>query len=438
MGVAYVEYGGVRVVAGPPIGAKESLGELTRRFVEESRLAGRRVLFFSVEASFLKVLQDEFGDKADSIAIGEQPEWELQKYGVDTPRHKTLRSQVRRAARKGVEVRMLTPEELIQDRGALRAEIESVVEKWKAARKMSPMRFLVDLQPLHLPLERRYFIAEQNQRAVGLLIAIPVYAREGWFLEDVLRIPDAPNGTVEMLIHTAMTQLQEEGARYATLGLCPLANLSTEPGKHRTLRRLFSFCYEKMGPLYQFKGLHSFKQRFVPHEWQTEYLATVGKPIDLLDIHVVLRAFSGDGLIAFAYDTAQRLLSRITHRQWAIGLFSLAGLLVPWTFLLAIADGEYWFGDVSIQRAWVAFDSAMVLALTGLGTLLWKKKESAHTLSIFLAGATLTDFVLTTVQAFHLHHGVVGWTGLFVLAGAMGPLFATLVLMTLGMNRPGR
>ena len=41
--------------------------------------------------------------------------------------------------------------------------------------------------------------------------------------EDVLRSPEAPNGTVELLIDAAMRALHEAGSRFVTLGLAPLA-----------------------------------------------------------------------------------------------------------------------------------------------------------------------------------------------------------------------
>jgi len=114
----------------------------------------------------------------------------------------------------------------------------------------------------------------------------------------------------------------------------------------------------------------------------------------------------------------------------------LAALLVPWTVLLAMADGRTWFGDVSVQHAWVAFDAAMVGALGGLGTMVWRERPAARPVATFLAGATLTDFILTTVQAFNLHRGLGGWSGMFVFAGMLGPLLATGFLVALAAVAP--
>ena len=124
----------------------------------------------------------------------------------------------------------------------------------------------------------------------------------------------------------------------------------------------------------------------------------------------------------------------MTHFRFS--LLTLAALLVPWTVLLALADGRHWFGDDSVKWAWVAFDMTMVVALSGLGLLVRAGRSAARPLAFGLAGATATDFVLTTVQALNLHQDLGGLEGLFVLAGMGGPLLATGLLVLLGLVAP--
>ena len=59
---------------------------------------------------------------------------------------------------------------------------------------------------------------------VGFLSLVPIYARDGFFLEDLIRTPMAPNGTTETLIDEAMRMLANEDKSYAILGLSPLRN----------------------------------------------------------------------------------------------------------------------------------------------------------------------------------------------------------------------
>jgi phosphatidylglycerol lysyltransferase len=440
--IAYVESGGYRVAAGPPVATPDDLVAVTRRFADATAACGLRALFFCADGEFVAALGADVDALAfDVVPIGEQPEWDPADWNPVGKRFRTLREQVNRARNKGVVIRSIPPEEMAS--ASTRAEIETVLGQWQDGRPMSAMRFMVDLQPFHLPEERRYYVAECGGRAVGFLAAIPVFQRNGWFFEDVIRTPDAPNGTVEFLIHTAMFDAKERGDRYVTLGLAPLASIPVGEGTHRTLRRTLDWCYRRLGRLYQFEGLRSFKDRFRPDGWSQQYLVQVHSDVGVRSFHAVLRAFAGGGLFAFGLDTVKRALARIPVRLWAVSLFVLAALLIPWTILLALADGQTWFGDVSVQQAWVAFDAAMVGALSGLGWMVWTRRRASRTLAIFLAGATLTDFILTTVQAFNLHSGLSGFTQIFVLAGMIGPLLATGFLVALaqvaplGRERPG-
>ena len=58
---------------------------------------------------------------------------------------------------------------------------------------------------------------------MGFAGVVPVYARRGRFIEDLLRAPEAPNGTSELLVDAAMREAASDGVRYVTLGLAPLA-----------------------------------------------------------------------------------------------------------------------------------------------------------------------------------------------------------------------
>ena len=90
-------------------------------------------------------------------------------------------------------------------------------------RRMAVLRFMVDPQPFSFRQERRY-LAETQSGPVGFMAAIPVYGRNGWFFEDVIRVPDAPNGTSELLIHSGLEDARAHGDSFVTLGLSPLAS----------------------------------------------------------------------------------------------------------------------------------------------------------------------------------------------------------------------
>src|SRR6188508_684547 len=136
----------------------------------------------------------------------------LLRHGAQIPRRDRLAGAPdRRPARLGsrrlgrhartepVAARRLDPSEL-EPSHATRARLDEIIERWLAARPMATMGFLVQVHPYTFPEERRSFVAERDGRVVGFLGIVPIYARGGWFFEDFLTDPRAPNGTTETLI----------------------------------------------------------------------------------------------------------------------------------------------------------------------------------------------------------------------------------------------
>src|SRR5207244_1291386 len=100
--------------------------------------------------------------------------------------------QISRARNKGVTTRPFEP----PDASALVA----LGAKWQTTHRMPPMGFLVELAPLANVASRIVIVAQRAGELVGFASAIPVPARDRLFVEHFVRAPDAPNGTIELLI----------------------------------------------------------------------------------------------------------------------------------------------------------------------------------------------------------------------------------------------
>jgi hypothetical protein len=297
--------------------------------------------FFAVEERFLRATA------LDSILIGEQPTWDPARWDATVQTAKSLREQLRRARTKGVVVRRVAAEVMADPASPERRAVQVLIARWLASRGMAPMGFLVDVQPFAFAPERRYFVAAQGDRIVLFLAAVPVYARAGWLLEDLLRDPSAPNGTAELVVDFAMRALAEEGSRYVTLGLAPLAGTS---GWLRVAR-------EWTRVLYDFEGVRAFKAKLRPHAWEPIYLAyPVGTPAS---------AALFDALAAFARGSFARFGAETLLHGPAFVVRALAAMLIPWSLLLATASAR-WFPFAWSRGAWVAFDLALASGLFAL------------------------------------------------------------------------
>ena len=133
---------------------------------------------------------------------------------------------------------------------------------------------------------------------VGFLAVAPIYARDGWLLQDLLRDPDAPNGTAELLVDAAMRAAPARGQPLVTLGLAPLAG--DVPAPLRLARRAGRGALRLRGPA-RVQGqaapgaLGSDLSRRFPHD--------IGPARAVVD---VLAAFARGGLLRFGLATLLR------------------------------------------------------------------------------------------------------------------------------------
>ena len=367
--VAYADTGRAWVAAGAPLAAMERFPEVVAGFLEAASAERRRVCFFGTERRFQQLVS------VQSLTIGEQPVWDPSEWPTTLRSSRSLREQVRRAGAKGVTVRRVDSGELGDPRSPVRLAIQGLVDQWLRGRRMAPLEFLVQVDLFSFREARRILVAEREGRIIGFLALVPVYARDGWLLEDLLRDPTAPNGTAELLVDHAMRFAAEEGSRYATLGLAPLSG-----GVSPWLRALGSVGAR----LYNFEGLRAFKARLRPGRWEPIYLCYPAGQSLLLTLVDAFSAFTPRGLVRFGLETLVRNPRMV--------LWPLAALLVPWTLLLAFAAPAAWFPAGWVQLAWSLFD---LLLIGGLFALI---RRWRWPLAVLLAALISGDALLTLLE----------------------------------------
>lgn len=282
--VAYVDTGKAWVAAGSPIAASERIASVASGFVAAARRAGRRVCFVATEDR----MRVATSASLRALQIAAQPVWDPRCWAAQVDAHRSIGGQLKRARRKGVRVRLLEPEELGDPQ--MRAAIEAVASQWLQTRDSAPMQFLLRVDPFLLATERRCFVAELGDAVVAFAGVIPVPARKGWFVEDLVRVPAAPNGTTESLVDAVMRWAADEGCTWVTLGASPLAGPVV--AWLRVVRRGARLVYD-------FEGLHAFKAKLRPQEWMPIYLSYPRGQGALRSLSDTLTAFTGQGVLGF-------------------------------------------------------------------------------------------------------------------------------------------
>lgn len=261
--VGYVDSKGVRVVAGAPVCPRSSLPKVSREFEQDAESLGLKVCYFGAEARLDAVYGRS--DDHSSVLLGAQPVWHPANWSAIVDRRSSLRAQFNRARNKGVVVREIPVEEAASD-----PRIRRCLNRWLETKGLPPLHFVIESNTLDRLERRRVFVAERSGSLVAFLTLSPIPERAGWLTEQFPHCPEAPNGTVELMMDTAIRRLGEEGFEYITLGLSPLsrrANIDNF-GNPAWLRLLLAWMRRHGRRFYNFDGLDHFKSKLSPEYWE--------------------------------------------------------------------------------------------------------------------------------------------------------------------------
>src|SRR5437899_7731547 len=313
--VIYGEFGRVWLAAGDPLAPPDEAAALARHFAAFAKRKGRVVAFVPTTAEFARrVSPRDF----TAVKVGASPYFDLKTWNPRGDSAKKLRAGVNQARRSGVEIEMIA--DSVDE--TLKKETAQLCMHWLGARRSATtFGWLVALDPFLHSEYKKYFAARVDGKLVGFLAASPIPARKGWYLEDVLREPDAPQGTATLLVVEALAHLKAEGAALATLGTAPLATDGPNhiaAGEHRMIKTGLRVASRRLGGFYNFEGLRRFKGKFVPSWWESEYcLGQRGVTIPPRVAHAVVRALVPGGVTQLLTRQALRVIrgSNRTNRD---------------------------------------------------------------------------------------------------------------------------
>jgi phosphatidylglycerol lysyltransferase len=251
----------------------------------------------------------ELSKEYSTVSLGSQPVWNPSNWEGIIRNHSSLRAQLSRARNKGVTV-----SEWHEDRATQNPELRRVLDEWLQTRGLPTLHFLVEPETLSLMSDRRAFVAEQSGRVVGFTVLCPITNRNGWLTEQFPRGKDAPNGTVELLMDTAIRTVASEGAKYITMGLVPLSENGRQDGEENPawLKVLLAWVRAHGRRFYNFGGLENFKAKFDPDYWEPIYAISHEKYFSINSLYAIAAAFTGQPpLLAVGAG-----LGKALHQEW--------------------------------------------------------------------------------------------------------------------------
>lgn len=162
--VGYVRTRGA-IVAAPPVCAAGLMTDVCAAFEKWAR---RCVIYVLADSATRELL--EHAGPHRGVCIGAQPTWNPQDWPGRVKTHRSIRSQIRRAGKKGVTI--LTGDDLPDD-----AQLYAVLRAWLATRSAPPLRFLTEPDTLAgVRTDRLIFSAIRGGQCIAYLLASPVPA----------------------------------------------------------------------------------------------------------------------------------------------------------------------------------------------------------------------------------------------------------------------
>jgi len=202
------------------------------------------------------------------LHVGDEAHLDLLHFSLEGGRRKTLRQSAARGEREGIWVQSwpghLPPTML----HALRATSGA----WLRGKRLPERHFGGGWWEPERLARSEFVVARSLRRRAEAFVTLAEGYRPGEIAIDLMRVrPDAPAGTMDLLLARTAELAADRGAHTLNLGLAPLAGVGSRPGAS-SLERTLGRVARRFESYYAFSGLRAFKEKFRP-EWQPRYLA---------------------------------------------------------------------------------------------------------------------------------------------------------------------
>lgn len=303
--IAYVIASGVAVCAGDPVCKEEDAPILLGEFETFCRRNDLDICFCQVTDRFLPVMKLlGFG----ILKYGEEAMFQLQSYSVAGGKAAKVRQAINNANRENIEVYEYKP--LVAKDKELESSIMEVSREWLSIKKSSELSFMLGSVGLDNPMDRRYFVAIDNNHEVqGFVVFTPFMKQTGYYADVTRRRKNAPIGVMEKIIITAFDVMKAEGLQWGSLGLAPLANISETEGKKPLINTMLEYIYENLNNFYGFKTLHQYKKKYNPTSWEPRYLAYYPKALTPKIAYSIIKAQNPKGVSDFILTQVKQIFN---------------------------------------------------------------------------------------------------------------------------------
>lgn len=276
--VMFGESGRSWISMGEPVAPAEAREPLAWQFREYCDRHDAWPVFYQVPADSMPLYVD-LGLALSKL--GEEARVPLDTFSLEGSQRSGLRQTWRRALREGLAFEVVPAERV----SAYMQQLTAISDAWLRARSTAEKGFSVGrFDPAYL-CRLPCAIVTRNHRPVAFANVWPGGGNEELSIDLMRHSDDAPPGCMDYLFIETMLWGRQQGYRWFSLGMAPLAGLETHP-LAPAWHRLGSFLFRHGEHFYNFEGLRQYKAKYAP-VWRPRYLASPGGlalPRILLDV----------------------------------------------------------------------------------------------------------------------------------------------------------
>ncbi|MCZ2126943.1 MAG: flippase-like domain-containing protein [Anaerolineales bacterium] len=266
--VAYALSGRSAIALGDPIGPAEDLSAAVREFCDLCRRNDWMPIFYQI---LPETISTYAANQFDVLSIGQEGIVDLKTFSLEGKDGKPLRSPINKLKKANFEFSVYEPP--ISD--DLLNQLREISDEWLTFMHGSEKRFSLGWFDDDYIRNSPIAVVRAPDGGISAFANfIPEYQNNGITIDLMRRRQEIENGVMEFLFVSMFQWAQSKGYDTFDLGLSALSGVGEkkdDPALERTMR----FIYENVNQFYNFKGLHSFKEKFHP-QWTPRYIAYPG------------------------------------------------------------------------------------------------------------------------------------------------------------------
>jgi phosphatidylglycerol lysyltransferase len=289
--ISYVVENRIALVLGDPIGPAQSIANAISSFKAYCASNDWVPAFYQVKANDLR---DYNAASFDCLLLGQEAFVDVSHFTLEGSANKTLRNGYNRLTRNGYHY------DVIHSPFSTRMvrELKSISDEWLTSRRASEMKFslgwfdeaYLTTCPLLLVRDREGFIE-------AFANIVTEFQHNGIAMDLMRHRTHVESGLMDFLFVSLLMWAKEQHYATLNLGLSALSGVG-EHSEDAVIERALHYIYQNVNRFYNFRGLHTFKEKFHP-TWSPRYLAYPGAA-SLPAVSIALfRATYGNELFSF-------------------------------------------------------------------------------------------------------------------------------------------